>query len=39
MKIGDVDLAIENYQKSVNLDPQNNNAKEMIKELQKKKGS
>ncbi len=39
MKIGDIDLAIENYQKSLNLDPQNNNAKEMIKELQKKKGS
>ena len=39
MKIGDIDLAIENYKKSLTLDPQNNNAKEMIKELQEKKES
>ena len=37
MKIGDIDLAIENYKKSLSLDPQNSNAKEFIKELQKKK--
>ena len=37
MKIGEFDLAIENYKKSLSLDPQNNNAKELIKELEKGK--
>ena len=36
MKIGDLDLAIENYKKSLSLDPQNSNTQEMIKELQKR---
>jgi len=35
MKNGYTELAIENYKKSFSLDPQNNNAQEMIKELQK----
>lgn len=32
---GNIDLAILNYSKSLELDPQNNNAKEMLTELQK----
>lgn len=36
-KIGEVDLAILNYSKSLELNPQNNNAKDMLKELQKGK--
>ena len=39
MKNGDLDLAIENYKKSFVLNPQNTNAQEKIKELQKKKGN
>ena len=39
MKIGDLDLAIENYKKSLSLDPDNQNAEEMIQEIQKRKGS
>jgi len=35
MKMGEIDLAIKNYTKSISLNPQNNNAKEMLKELQK----
>ena len=35
MKIGEIDLAILNYSKSLELNPQNNNAKDMLKELQK----
>jgi CubicO group peptidase (beta-lactamase class C family) len=34
-KIGEVDLAILNYSKSLELNPQNNNAKDMLKKLQK----
>jgi tetratricopeptide (TPR) repeat protein len=34
--LGRIDLAILNYTKSLELDPQNNNAKEMLTELQKK---
>jgi len=37
MKMGDIDLAIENYKRSLSLNPQNSNAKEFLKELQKKK--
>lgn len=33
MKIGDTNLAINNYNKSLSLNPENNNAKEMLKEL------
>lgn len=36
-KIGNIDLAIENYRKSLNLDPLNNNAERMILELSKMK--
>ncbi len=36
MKIGEIDLAILNYSKSLELNPQNNHAKQMLKELQKK---
>lgn len=36
MKIGETDLAILNYSKSLELNPENNNAKDMLKELQKK---
>jgi CubicO group peptidase (beta-lactamase class C family) len=36
MKIGDKDLALENYKKSLSLDPKNSNAKKMILELQEK---
>ena len=35
MKIGETDLAILNYSKSLELNPQNNNAKHMLKELKK----
>ena len=35
MKIGEIDLAILNYSKSLELNPQNNNAKHKLKELQK----
>ncbi|WP_051315091.1 serine hydrolase [Algoriphagus terrigena] len=38
MKLGDTDLAIENYKKSLSLDPKNPNAEKMIVELQEKKG-
>ncbi len=34
-EIGETDLAILNYSKSLELNPQNNNAKDMLKELQK----
>ncbi|WP_299436516.1 serine hydrolase domain-containing protein [uncultured Aquimarina sp.] len=34
-KIGEIDLAILNYSKSLELNPQNNNAKDKLKELQK----
>jgi hypothetical protein len=34
-KIGENDLAILNYSKSLELNPQNNNAKHKLKELQK----
>jgi tetratricopeptide (TPR) repeat protein len=36
MKNGDKELAIKNYKMSLELDPQNNNAKEMIKTLKEK---
>ena len=36
MKAGENDLAIQNYQKSLELDPGNNNAKEMLEVLRKK---
>ncbi len=35
MKIGETDLAIKNYEKSISLDPQNHNAKKMIEEMRK----
>ncbi len=35
MKMGEVDLAILNYSKSLELNPQNNNAKDKLEELQK----
>lgn len=35
MKIGDKENAIKNYQKSLDLNPENNNAKEMLKKLRK----
>ncbi|OOG77216.1 serine hydrolase [Algoriphagus sp. A40] len=37
MKLGERDLALENYQKSLNLDPKNTNAAEKIAELKNKK--
>jgi len=37
MKIGEIDLAIENYTKSVELNPDNTNAEEKLKELKKSK--
>ncbi len=37
MKLGETDLAIENYTKSLALNPENTNAKEMLKELEKSK--
>ncbi len=39
MKMGDLDLAIDNYKKSLSLDPQNSNAKIMIEELNQRKGN
>ncbi|WP_158861543.1 serine hydrolase domain-containing protein [Lunatibacter salilacus] len=39
MEIGDTDLAIENYKKSLSLDPKNTNAEKMIAELQQKRGN
>jgi hypothetical protein len=36
MKNGDKDLAIQNYKKSLELNPENNNAVEMLKNLEKK---
>jgi tetratricopeptide (TPR) repeat protein len=36
MKMGENDLAILNYNKSLDLNPENNNAKEMLKEIQKR---
>lgn len=38
MKLGDTDLALENYKKSLSMDPKNSNAEKMIAELQEKKG-
>ncbi|MEE9363553.1 MAG: serine hydrolase [Cellulophaga sp.] len=35
MKIGEIDLAILNYSKSLELNPQNNHAKDVLTELQK----
>lgn len=37
MKMGEIDLAIENYTKSLELNPENNNATEKLKELRKSK--
>ena len=37
MKMGETDLAVKNYTKSLSLNPENNNATEMLKELQKSK--
>tara|TARA_R110001632_G_scaffold64960_16_gene154275 strand:- start:146 stop:1669 length:1524 start_codon:yes stop_codon:yes gene_type:complete len=37
MKMGEIELAIKNYTKSISLNPQNDNAKEMLKKLQKSK--
>ncbi|NQX82302.1 MAG: serine hydrolase [Flavobacteriaceae bacterium] len=37
MTLGKIDLAILNYSKSLELNPQNDNAKDMLKELQKSK--
>lgn len=34
MKLGEIDLAIENYNKSIKLNPKNRNAKQMLKQLQ-----
>jgi CubicO group peptidase (beta-lactamase class C family) len=39
MEIGDLDLALENYKKSLSLDPRNANAENMIAEILKKKGN
>ena len=39
MKIGNLDQSIENYKKSLSLNSQNINAKEMLKKLQKMKGN
>lgn len=39
MKIGDLDLALANFKKSLSLDPDNANAEKMIADLLKKKGS
>jgi len=36
MKIGDKEKAINNYQKSLDLNPENNNAKEMLKKLRER---
>ncbi|WP_350285793.1 serine hydrolase [uncultured Croceitalea sp.] len=35
MKAGDIDLAIENYSRSLELNPKNNNARHQLNELQK----
>lgn len=35
MKLGEIDLAIENYNKSLLLNPENNNATEMLKKIEK----
>jgi len=37
VKIGEFDLAIENYKKILSLDPQNNHAKELIMKLENRK--
>lgn len=37
MKLGEFDLSIENYKKSVELDPKNNHAKEQIKKMEENK--
>lgn len=34
MKLGEINLAIENYNKSIKLNPENSNAKEKLKQLQ-----
>ncbi|HSF55465.1 MAG TPA: serine hydrolase [Algoriphagus sp.] len=39
MKLGELDLALENYQKSLSLDPKNTNAEKMIAEIKLKKGN
>lgn len=36
MKNGDIQMAIENYKKSLELNPENKNAREMLKRLEKK---
>ena len=36
MAVGETELAIKNYEKSVELDPDNGNAKEMLKKLKNK---
>ena len=36
MKAGENELAVQNYEKSLELDPANNNAKEMLEVLRKK---
>ncbi len=36
MKLGEIDLAIENYNKSIKLNPENSNAKKMLKQLYQK---
>jgi len=37
MKSGDMERAQENYEKSVRLDPKNDNAKEMLKKIKELK--
>jgi CubicO group peptidase (beta-lactamase class C family) len=37
MEMGEIELAILNYNKSLSMNPKNNNAKEMLKELKKNK--
>ena len=37
MKVGEKDLAIANYQKSLQLDPKNQNAVEQLKKLRQPK--
>lgn len=39
MKLEELDLALENYQKSLSLDPKNTNAENMIAEIKLKKGN
>ena len=36
MKNNETELAVKNYKKSLELNPENNNAKEMLKRLEKK---